>query len=135
MRSHFRLSQGAAACAVSGVTAMLTSIASAQVAADSAADPTYAGGWSAGQNGGFGFGAWSFNGTVAPSTGTPDPGAQQTMSSSSPVGRAWTLFNLGSAPSSSGLSDSGRAITEAGGLQPGQTFETVIDNPTEIGRA
>lgn len=130
MRSHFVMNSAAMACALSAATAMMTGVCSGQIAADFATDPTYAGGWSAGQNGGFGFGAWSFNGTVAPSTGTPDPGAQQTMSSSSPVGRAWTLFNLGSAPSSSGLSDSGRAITEAGGLQPGQTFETVIDNPT-----
>jgi len=108
---------------------MMTGVSSAQLAADYATDPTYASGWSAGQNAGTGFGAWSFNGTVAPSTGTPDPGAQQTMSSSSPVGRAWTMFNLGSAPGSSGLSDTGRAITVGGGLQSGQTFETVINNP------
>ncbi len=129
--SHFKIGYHAAiACAVSGATAMLTGICSGQIAQDGATDPAYAGGWSAGQNGGFGFGAWSFNGTVAPVTGTPNPGAQQTISSASPVGTAWTLFNLGSAPTSSGLSDVGRAITEAGGLQSGQTFETVIDNPT-----
>ena len=32
------------------------------IAADYATKATYAGGWSAGQNGGYGFGAWSFNG-------------------------------------------------------------------------
>ena len=100
---------------------MLSGICSAQVAADYATDPTYASGWSAGQNGGYGFGAWSFNGT------DPALSVQQGMSSSSPVGTAWTLFNLSS---TSGLSDVGRAITEPGGLQVGQTFETVIDNPT-----
>jgi len=128
MRSHFVMNSASMACALSAATAMMTGVCSGQIAADYATNPTYAGGWSAGQNGGFGFGAWSFNGTVAPTTGTPDPGAQQMMTTSSPVGRAWTLFNLGSAPTSSGLSDTGRAIT--GGLLPGQTFETVIDNPT-----
>src|SRR5882672_667987 len=128
MRSHFVMNSASMACALSAATAMMTGVCSGQIAADYATNPTYAGGWSAGQNGGFGFGAWSFNGTVAPTTGTPDPGAQQMMTTSSPVGRAWTLFNLGSAPTSSGLSDTGRAIT--GGLLPGQMFETVIDNPT-----
>ena len=101
---------------------MLTSIGSAQIAADYATDPTYAGGWSAGQNGGYGFGAWSFYGTDL----TP-AGQYQGMSSSSPLGTAWTLFNLSS---TSGLANAGRAISEPGGLQVGQTFETVIDNPT-----
>jgi len=122
MRSHFRLSSGAAkACAISGATAMLAGICSAQVAADYATDPTYAGGWSAGQNGGYGFGAWSFNGT------DPTPGGQQGMSSSSALGTAWTLFNISS---TSGISTAGRAVSEPGGLQVGQTFETVIQNPT-----
>ena len=117
MRSHFRISTGAA---VAGATAMLTtSVCTAQVAADYAPDPTYAAGWSAGQNGGYGFGPWSFYGT------DPTPGTLQGMSSSSPVGTAWTLFNTSS---SSGLATAGRAIN--GGLQVGQTFETVIDNPS-----
>ena len=62
MRSHF-ISGAAMACAVTGATAMMTSIGSAQIAFDTATDSTYSGGWSAGQNGGYGFGAWSFNGT------------------------------------------------------------------------
>jgi hypothetical protein len=101
---------------------MLTGAASAQIAADYATDPTYSSGWSAGQNGGFGFGAWSFNGT------DPTPaGTYQTMSSSSPIGTAWTLETHAN---NTGLANAGRAITEPGGLQVGQTFETVIDNPT-----
>ncbi len=54
MRSHFRPSHGAlVACALSGATAMMTGIFSAQfIAADYATDPVYAGGCSAGQNGG-----------------------------------------------------------------------------------
>jgi hypothetical protein len=129
MKSHFSLSSGAAmACAVSGATAMMTGVCSAQFsAADYATDPTYASAWSAGQNGGFGFGAWSFNGTVS-TNGVANPGGQQTLSSSSPVGKAWTMFNLGNAPAGSGISDVGRAIN--GGLQVTRTFETVIVNPT-----
>ena len=61
MRSHY-ISGAAIACAVTGVTAMMPGVSSAQIAADFATNPTYAGGWSAGQNGGYGFGAWSFDG-------------------------------------------------------------------------
>ena len=122
MRSHFRMSSGAAlACAVSGATAIMTGVSSAQVALDTATDSTYSGGWNAGQNGGHGFGAWSFGGT------DPTPGGQQMMTSSSPLGTAWTLFNTSS---TSGLANAGRAISEPGGLQAGQTFETIIDNPS-----
>src|SRR5665213_1277440 len=127
--SHLKIgSRAVMTCAVYGATAMLTGICSAQIAADFATDPTYAGGWSAGQNGGSGFGAWSFNGTVDTNS-VANPGGQQTMSSSSPIGTAWTMFNLGSEPAGSGISNTGRAITEAGGLQAGQTFETIIENP------
>jgi hypothetical protein len=121
MRSHFSLaSRAAAACALSGVTAMMTGVCSAGLsAADYATDPVYSGGWSAGQNGGSGFGAWSFNGTDVV------PGTLQEMTSASSLGTAWTLFNTNS---SSGLANAGRAIN--GGLQVGQTFETVIQNPT-----
>jgi hypothetical protein len=99
---------------------MLPGICSGQfTAADYATNSTYSGSWSAGQNGGFGFGAWSFNST------DPTPGGQQTMSSALPLGRAWTLFNNSS---TAGISIAGRSIN--GGLQPGQTLETVINNPT-----
>jgi hypothetical protein len=122
VRSHFSLRSGVVkACAVSSATAILSGVCSAQIAADYATDPTYSSGWSAGQNGGYGFGPWSFNGT------DPALSVQQGMSTASPIGTAWTLFNLSS---SSGLANAGRASTEPGGLQVGQTFETVIDNPT-----
>jgi len=111
------MSSAAMACALSG-PALMPDVCSAQIAADYATNPTYAGGWSAGQNGGFGFGAWSFNGTDVV------PGTLQAMSSASAIGRAWTLFNTNS---SSGLANAGRSIT--GGLLSGQTFETVIQNP------
>src|SRR6266581_8224414 len=121
MRSHFLMNGAAMACALSGATVMMTGVCSGQsVASYHANDPTYASGWSAGQNGGFGFGAWSFNGTDP----TP-PGTYQAMSSSSVIGRAWTLATHSD---TTGLANAGRGIV--GGLQIGQTFETVIDNPT-----
>jgi hypothetical protein len=120
MRSHFLMSSGATACALSAATAMMTGVCSGQIAADYATNPTYSGGWAAGQNGGFGFGAWSFNGTDP----TP-PGIYQGITSSSPIGTSWTLFTHAN---NTGLANAGRAIP--GGLLPGQTFSTIIDNPT-----
>ena len=125
MRSHFLPQKVGAVCAMAGATTLLTGTASAQsfVAADYATDPTYAAGWSAGQNGGYGFGAWSFDGTTD-TNNVADPGSQQTLSSAAAIGKSWTLFNLSS---SGGISIVGRAIP--GGLKPGQTFETVLQNP------
>ena len=136
MRSHFVIpSRVATACAVAGAAAAMNGNCSAGtlIAADYATNATYLSGWSTNQNGGYGFGAWSFDGTVYGTNimGTnvdfPAPGALQVMSSSSAIGTAWTLFNL---TSTNGISVVGRAITEPGGLQPGQTFETIIQNPT-----
>src|SRR5215469_11554897 len=120
MRSHFRISNGAAvACAVSSATVLLAGICSAQpYAYDSATDPTYGSGWSAGQNAGYGFGAWSFNGTQTPPTGT-----YQGMSSSSALGTAWNLMS----PSAGQIANAGRSIN--GGMHPTQTFHAVIQNP------
>lgn len=123
MKSHFIPSRAALACAVSSaaVAALLPGVSSgATVASDFATDPTYSGGWSAGQNGGTGFGAWSFNNTDATPAGT-----YQGMTSSSSLGTSWTLFTH---DNSSGLANAGRSIT--GGLQAGQMFETIIQNPT-----
>jgi hypothetical protein len=118
MRSHF-ISGAAIACAVTGATALMPNNATAQIALDQASNATYSGGWSAGQNGGYGFGAWSFNGTAS--------GGGQEMSSASSLGTMWTLFTT---PTGSGISDVGRSITAGGGLQVGQTLQTVIQNPT-----
>jgi hypothetical protein len=100
---------------------MMPSICSAGLsAADYATDSTYSGGWSAGQNGGYGFGAWSFN------TTDPTPaGTYQGMNASPQIGTAWTLATYSA---STGLANAGRAIN--GGLGVGQTFETVIQNPS-----
>jgi hypothetical protein len=116
------MNSGAAMCAVAGAATMLNGHCAAQkfVAADYATNSAYAGGWADGQNGGYGFGPWSFYNT------DPTPGALQTMSTASALGRAWTLFTI---TSTNGLANAGRAISEPGGLQVGQTIETFIVNP------
>jgi hypothetical protein len=113
-------SSAAIACAVSGATALMTGVSSGQIiASDSASNPIYSGGWAAGQNGGTGFGAWSFNGT------DPTPaGTYQGISSASSLGTAWTVL---ANSSSTGLGNAGRSIN--GGLQPTQTFQAIIQNP------
>src|SRR3974377_632025 len=108
MKSHFKLSSGAAmACAVAGTATLLNGHCAAQsiLAADYQTNSVYNGGWSSGQNGGHGFGAWSFNGTDA----TP-AGQYQGMSSSSALGTAWTLATH---DNSTGPANAGRAINGA----------------------
>jgi len=124
MRSHF-ISGAAIACAVAGgASTMMNGNCAAQtfIAADYATNSTYADGWSAGQNGGYGFGAWSFDGTDA-----VPAGQYQGISTLSPLGASWTLLTFNN---HTGLADTGRPIAEPGGLQPGQTLEAVIENPT-----
>lgn len=132
MRSHFlpastgtktkrsHLFSGAAIACATGVTALMPNTGLSQVAYDSAANSTYGSGWSAGQNGGSGFGAWSFDSTSG-------GGGQEMSSSSAQIGTAWTMYTT---TTGAGISDVGRSISEAGGLQVGQTFQTVVQNPT-----
>jgi hypothetical protein len=126
MKSHFSLnSKVAQACVVAGASTLMMNgncSAGVLVAADYATNPIYAGGWSAGQNGGYGFGPWSFDGTD-----TTPAGQYQGISTTSPLGTAWTLLTY---DPHMGLANVGRAITEPGGLQPGQTLEMVVENPT-----
>ena len=126
MRSHFTLPPTlTAACAVASAASLLSSHCSGGtfIAADYATNPAYAGGWTNGQNAGYGFGAWSFDATDA----TP-PGQYQGIGSSSPLGTAWTLLTYSGGQNGTGLANAGRAIP--GGLQPGQTFETLLQNPS-----
>src|SRR6476620_3508806 len=75
----------AAATIVAGSSLFYSAMCYAN-ALDVATNPAYADGWQAGDNGGFGFGPWSFNST------DPTPaGTYQGMSSSSPIGTSWTL--------------------------------------------
>jgi hypothetical protein len=122
---------------------MLNPNCSAQsfIAADYATNSTYAQGWSEGQNGGYGFGSWSFNGTEATS---PNEQAMDRTSPFDPFGVAWTLFNpegstptagnspggtCDNLPTGTDISRAGRALPN-GGLRPGDTFSTVIANPS-----
>ena len=142
MKSHFSLNDGVAvACAVAGASTMLNGNCSAQtfIAADYPTNATYAAGWSAGQNGGYGFGPWSMD----YSSSSPIQNAIDSTSPYDPFGVAWTLYNpLAPAvgcpnPPDTGNSDNGADISRAGrpilngGLQVGQTFSTIIANPTE----
>jgi len=122
LRSHF-ISGAAIACAVTGAMASLMANHAAAQAYDGAS--TY-GSWTTGSTGGSGFGAWSFDQTQNPDNSFATSG-QQGLSSAQSIGTAWTLFNLSS---SGGLANAGRAITVGGGLLVGQTFETVIQNPS-----
>lgn len=122
MRSHFLVnSRVAAACAVVGTTTLINNNGSAQtfIAADYATNSIYSGGWTAGLNGGHGFGPWSFD-----STDNTPAGQYQAMTTSSALGTAWTLL---AQSSGSGLANAGRSII--GGLQVGQTFQATIQNP------
>jgi hypothetical protein len=126
MKIPLILSRGAAiACAVAGASALPNGTCSAQAltAADYATNSTYASDWLAGQNGGFGFTAWSFDG----GNGSP---VQQRMDNSSPfnkLGRAWTLFNPLGRPLGTDLAEAGRGFAP---LQVGQTLTAVFENPT-----
>jgi hypothetical protein len=143
MRSHFSLNQGiAAACAVAGAATTLNSNCSAQafIAADYATNSAYASGWQAGQNGGYGFGAWSMSGTE---TTSPIEADIDRTSPYDPFGVAWVLYNpegtqpgpgspgtfCTNPPLGTDISRAGRALPNSG-LRPGDTFSTVIANPT-----
>jgi hypothetical protein len=97
---------------------------------DSASDPVYSDGWQAGDNGGFGFTPWNFDGFAQyanPGFKMIDDGLQNGTQFSNPfnnIGRAWTL---GSTPNDDGVSQVGRGFS----LGIGETLKVVIDNPTE----
>jgi hypothetical protein len=119
----------AAATVIVGASAFSSAMTyAATMAFDTATDAAYDDGWQAGDNGGFGFGAWDF-------TGTYDTPVGQTMdifSHPNDLGRAWTLFNADAPPgpgTGTDIAQAGRAIP--GGLKAGDTLHVVIDNPTE----
>jgi hypothetical protein len=98
------------------------------MAFDTATDAAYDDGWQAGDNGGFGFGAWDFSGTY----NTPVGQTMDIFSHPNDLGRAWTLFNADAPPgpgTGTDIAQAGRRIP--GGLKAGDTIHVVIDNPTE----
>jgi hypothetical protein len=119
---------------------MFSAMCYAQQAADSATDVVYNDGWQAGDNGGFGFGAWNFDGSyTTPVQHAMDDGLQtgsQTSSQHNQIGEAWTLFNpLGPTPGPepNDGTDIARAGRSLGGdiLRVGQTLTLTVDSPTE----
>jgi hypothetical protein len=119
----------AAASIVVGASAFSSAMTyAATMAFDTATDAAYDDGWQAGDNGGFGFGAWDFSGTY----NTPVGQTMDIFSHPNDLGRAWTLFNADGPPgpgTGSDIAQAGRAIP--GGLKPGDTIHVVVDNPTE----
>jgi hypothetical protein len=101
-----------------------------QLAHDDATDPVYAGGWQAGQNGGFGFQPWDFttddSGTGIQNEHRMDGVPPATPSSFNSLGTAWTLDNT-TGPPGGDVARAGRGFSP---LQVGQTLKVVIDNPT-----
>jgi len=144
-RSYLR--RLAATAAVGGSMAWSSAMCyAAQLAFDSPDDPTYAAGWQEGQNGGFGFGPWNFDGTSvnldynsAQDSQVIDDGLKAGTSTSSPfndVGKAWTIYNYNgrSKPPDNpptGQTDIARAGRSFTSLEPGQTLSVIIDNPIQ----
>ena len=119
----------ATVCVVGSATAWSSAVSyAALLAADSATNAPYDDGWQAGDNGGFGWGAWNFAGTY----NTPVGQTMDIFSHPNDLGRAWTLFNADAPPGpgmGTDIAQAGRAIP--GGLSVGQTVSVVIDNPAE----
>jgi hypothetical protein len=137
-RHYFR--RLATVCVVSGSMAWSSAVCYAvQLAFDSAADVVYDNGWQAGDNGGFGFGAWNFDGTYNTAIQQAiDDGLKagtQTSTAFNDLGRAWTMYNPVGRPVGPSNGAVGTDIARAGRriptLQVGHTVTVVLDNPVE----
>jgi hypothetical protein len=118
----------AAASIVAGATAFSSAMSyAATIAFDTATDAAYDDGWQAGDNGGFGWGAWDFTGTY----NTPVGQTMDIFSHPNDLGRAWTLFNADAPPGPGTGTDIAQAGRSIGPLTVGDTVHVVIDNPTE----
>lgn len=118
----------AAASIVAGSTAFSSAMSyAATIAFDTATDAAYDDGWQAGDNGGFGWGAWDFTGTY----NTPVGQTMDIFSHPNDLGRAWTLFNADAPPGPGTGTDIAQAGRSIGPLVQGDTVHVVIDNPTE----
>jgi hypothetical protein len=102
----------------------------AQIASDNATNAPYADGWQDGDNGGSGFGPWSFAGSY-----NAPPDSIHLINSTHPanaLGPAWTLslnYDLDPDPNVDfGLARAGRALNTP--LKVGQTISIVFDTPT-----
>jgi hypothetical protein len=107
----------------------------AQVALDVPTNTPYLDGWQEGDDGGVGFGPWSFGGSYnAPSNSIHliNPSPPDSAHPENDLGTAWTLsLDFDPDPSDDigfGLARAGRALDAP--LQVGQTVSIVFDNPT-----
>ena len=122
----------AAAAVVAGTTTFSSAMCYAVVAYDDATDTVYDNGWDEGDNGGFGFGPWSFDGTyggVGPAGQSMDDGLQSGGAGShvtNDLGEAWTEDTGGDG---AGIARAGRALLRP--LAGGKTLTVVIDNPIQ----
>jgi hypothetical protein len=94
-----------------------------QVAADNASNAPYADGWQAGDDGGFGFGPWNFDGSY-----DPPADSIHLINSTHPendVGTAWAI----SLSYDFGLARAGRGFDAP--LEVGQVLSVVFDTPTD----
>ena len=133
----------AAATVVAGTTAFSSAMCYAQIASDNATDPVYNNGWQAGDNGGFGWGPWNFDGTYntpPPNQQAIDNGLKAGGTGSAPLQRYRQVVDVvqsaGTDPRSGATARSRHRHLSSrpripGNLQPGQTVRVVIDNPTE----
>jgi hypothetical protein len=120
---HAVLRRLAAVFAVGAATAWSSAVSYAQIALDNALNSAYADGWQAGDDGGFGFGPWNFDGSYdAP------PNSIHLIDDAHPendIGKAWAL----SLNFENGLARAGRRLDAP--LSVGQTLSMVVDIPTE----
>src|SRR5262245_53963160 len=113
----------AAGCAIFTTTAFASAMSyAATLAFDTATDAAYDDGWQAGDNGGFGFGPWNFDGTY----NSPLQQTTDIFSAPNNLGRAWTLYNpdgpaVGTANPPQGGTDIARAGRGFPALVPGDT--------------
>lgn len=107
---------------ICGATAWSSAVCYASNAADDATNAAYDNGWQAGDNGGFGFGPWNFDGNYNPG-GVLNVDAFP-LDPANDLGRAW---RLGNNPGGAGgaVAKAGRSVP----LQVGETLSVVVDNP------
>jgi hypothetical protein len=127
----------AAGAIVVGATAFSSAMCYAQSAYDDASDGAYADGWQAGDNGGFGFTPWNWDGGYiyagtnytynSPLYAQVDDGLQNGTQFSNPhnaIGRSWAIG--ASMQPNEGAIHIGRGFAP---LNIGQTLTVVFDNP------
>lgn len=120
---------------VAGAVALASGSWAALIGYDDASDPAYAGGWTNGSNGGFGFGPWQISATGANSGwfigDSNGNGSGAGPGINTPVNRAWGMWandsSGGSNPPGPGAVVASRRFAN-GPMNVGDTFSIDIDN-------